>query len=144
MGIEKFAERAIELIKNNKDILIKATATVGLGVLAYKLKLPVSLYGREIYSGSIGDPDLRIPFGADSTERAIISIANSAMKMDFDSQKKDLAKKIVSLALSSSSEDTKSTAINCLERISNEMDFDSTKKDIGEFIFNIASKKEKA
>lgn len=131
-----------EFILHNAETIAKVSAIYCLVVITSKLNIPLTMnFGGNNNSDRKNDfyDDIcntkRVPYNFE--ERAIHSIKKSAIDMFRDSDKLEAAKKIYEIAIASSNEDTKRTAIKALEKISDSVFRDSLKNRITDYIYEI-------
>lgn len=140
MKLDDVVSKLVTVIVDHKDILIKSAIAVGVIAVSTKYKLPLNFGGIELGKTDSGEFDFRVASKSNAEEDGIISLASTINGMSFDRTKKEVAGKIKDIALKSTSEDTRKTAINCLEQISKKMDFSSSKDAISNYIYDIVMK----
>ena len=131
-------EKVKEFFKENGKMIAGAAITAGLYVLSRKFGIP--LLGGSISSTRPTDifssPKMFYP--RNSIETSIVSVFESAMTLDFDSDRKRAADDICAiLAKNECDDNTKSLTINVLSEIAKKCDFGSAKRHINNLIVNM-------
>jgi len=144
LNYEKLAAWFLEAFKANGGTIIGGLSMIGLSLLCRKLGVPYQvltdpIYGRTTYSNrSQSDPRQTLYLmPTDAVEASIAAIYNSALSLDFDSQKVAAAREIMSVITARKNDipDTTVTyAISMLQALAKTMDFDSNKRTITQFI----------
>lgn len=143
---EKLASWFLEAVRANGGTIVGGLSMIGLSLLCRKLGVPYQVltdpaYGRPrsaqpSYDHSEYAQTLYL-MPTDAVEASIAAIYNSALSLDFDSQKVAAAREIMSVITARKNDipDTTVTyAISMLQALAKTMDFDSNKRTVTQFI----------
>lgn len=144
VNYEKLAAWFLEAVRANGGTIVGGLSMIGLSLLCRKLGVPYQVltdpvYGRTTYSNrSQGNPQQTLYLmPTDAVEASIAAIYNSALTMDFDSQKIAAAREIMSIIASKKNnvpDTTVTYAISVLQALSKTLDFNSNKRIMTQFI----------
>ena len=136
-----FKDIASVIVDHSVKFVKENGKNIAVTVLAEALDVPITtaqrptparqenLYRMDAYKTNL--------YPKTTAELAIDTIQATALKMSFDSQRENAARKILKIALQADP-DTRAYAIMALNRIQETMDFDSNKRKLVEMVANLA------
>lgn len=136
-----------DIFRNNSSTIVGGLSMIGLAMLCRKLNIPYAVLTEPYTGKSYVKPEVPKPatpilyFPSDAVEASIQAIYDGVLNADFDSQRCEAGKEILSIVSARKddiSEATKTYAISYLRFIADEMDFDSGRKTIMSYISKIA------
>ena len=127
-------DRSVKFVKENGKNIAVTVLAEALDVPITTAQRPAPVRQENPYRMDAYKTNL---YPKTTAELAIDTIQATALKMSFDSQRENAAKKILKIALQADP-DTRAYAIMALNRIQETMDFDSNKRKLVEMVANLA------